>query len=157
MSMMRWKGSAAPLFASLSSPAVVLWRQSRVILQEDTMSRIVFTLTLFSLPIWATDTKVEDLPLLFTDNFEKGADRWETTDPAAWKVVDLGGKRGKVFSQHAKQSKYKPPHRSPYHIALVKELNVGDFILEAKCQSTVKDYPHRDLCLFFGYQDPAHF
>ena len=23
--------------------------------------------------------------------------------------------------------------------------------------STIKDYNHRDLCLFFGYQDPAHF
>jgi hypothetical protein len=96
----------------------------------------------------------DDLPLLFQEDFEKGGERWEPTDPAAWKVID--SKDGKVFSQF-QQSKYKPPHRSPLNFALVKDLSVGDFILEAKCQSTVKDYPHRDLCLFFGYQDPAHF
>lgn len=96
----------------------------------------------------------QDLPLLFQEDFEKGADRWEPTDPAAWKVIDT--KDGKVFSQF-QQSKFKPPHRSPLNFALVKDLTVGDFVLEAKCQSTVKDYAHRDLCLFFGYQDPAHF
>ena len=25
-----------------------------------------------------------------------------------------------------------------------------------KLQSTIKDYDHRDMCLFFGFQDPAH-
>ena len=29
-------------------------------------------------------------------------------------------------------------------------------MLEAKLQSTAADVPHRDMCLFFGYQDPAH-
>ena len=95
-----------------------------------------------------------DLPLLFSDDFEKGADRWEPTDPAAWKIAD--GRGGKVYGQF-QQSNYKPPHRSPLNIALVKDLLVGDFSLEAKVQSTGKDGPHRDMCLFFGYQDPAHF
>jgi hypothetical protein len=94
------------------------------------------------------------LPLLFEDDFSKGAGRWEPSDPAAWKVIDVQG--GKAFSQF-QQSQYKPPHRSPFNFALVKDLVVGDFVLEAKAQSTARDYPHRDLCLFFGYQDPAHF
>jgi hypothetical protein len=93
-------------------------------------------------------------PLLFQDDFEKGADRWEPTDAAAWKTIDT--KDGKVYSQF-QQSKYKPPFRSPLNFALVKDLSVGDFVLEARCQSTIKDYGHRDMCLFFGYQDPAHF
>jgi len=101
----------------------------------------------------AADDK--DLPLLFQDDFEKGAGQWEPTDPAAWKVIELD-KQGKVFCQF-QQSKYKPPHRSPLNFALVKDLVVGDFVLDAKCQSTIKDYGHRDLCLFFGHQDPAHF
>ncbi len=94
-----------------------------------------------------------DTPL-FTDDFAKGALRWEPTDPKAWKVIDT--KDGKAFSQHA-QSKYKPPHRSPLNIALVKDLVVGGFVLEAKCRSTVKDYGHRDLCVFFGHQGPDRF
>ncbi len=101
-------------------------------------------------------------PLLLSEDFEKGADRWEPTDPRAWKVLDTGTgprtgqRKGKVFSQF-QASKYNPPHRSPFNIALLKDVNVGDFVLEARCQSTVKDYGHRDLCLFFGYQDPARF
>jgi hypothetical protein len=47
--------------------------------------------------------------------------------------------------------------REQLNIALLKDIAVGDFILEARLQSTVKDYGHRDMCLFFGYQDPAHF
>jgi len=94
------------------------------------------------------------LPLLYQDNFEKGADRWEPTDPKAWKVIAQGDNH--VYSQF-QQSKYKPPHRSPLNIALLKDVRVGDFVLEAKLQSTARDYPHRDMCLFFGHQDPAHF
>ena len=33
---------------------------------------------------------------------------------------------------------------------------MGNFVLDLKFQSTKKDYGHRDLCLFFGFQDPSH-
>ncbi|HUT95695.1 MAG TPA: hypothetical protein VMY37_39940 [Thermoguttaceae bacterium] len=95
-----------------------------------------------------------DLPLVFEDDFEKGADRWQPTDAAAWRIVETD--RGKVYNQF-KNSDYKPPHRSPLNISLVKDVTVGDFVLTAKVQSTCREYPHRDMCLFFGYQDPAHF
>jgi hypothetical protein len=96
-----------------------------------------------------------ELPLLVSEDFEKGADRWEPLDPKGWKILETD--RGKVYSQFVKESAYKPPHRSPFNIALLKEVAVGDFVLEARCQSTIPDYGHRDMCLVFGYQDPAHF
>jgi hypothetical protein len=96
-----------------------------------------------------------DLPLVFEDDFEKGADRWQPTDPEAWRIVETD--RGKVYNQF-KNSKYEPPHRSPYNISLVKDVLVGDFVLTVKVQSTNKGAgAHRDMCLFFNYQDPAHF
>ncbi len=95
-----------------------------------------------------------ELPLLVEEDFEQGAERWEPTDPKAWKVIAEGG--SKVYSQF-QGSNYKPPHRSPLNIALLKDVVVGDFVLEAKVRSTCRDYGHRDMCLFFGYQDPAHF
>jgi hypothetical protein len=95
-----------------------------------------------------------DLPLIFQEDFAKGADRWEPTDAKAWKVVKTN--KAHVFSQF-KNSDYKPPHRSPLNMALVKDVTVTDFVLEADLQSTGKDNPHRDMCLFFGHQDPAHF
>jgi len=89
------------------------------------------------------------------EDFSRGADRWQPTDAKAWKVIDRPD-GGKAFSQF-QQSAYKPPHRSPLNVALLKDVVVTDFALEATAKSTVKDYNHRDLCLFFGYQDPAHF
>jgi hypothetical protein len=119
--------------------------------------RCLFLALLATAVLAADAPKEKELPILFRDDFEKGTDRWEPTDPEGWKVTDAGAEAGKVFSQFKKASAYKPPHRSPFHIALVKDLVVGDFVLDAKCQSTVKDYGHRDLCLFFGYQDRGHF
>lgn len=94
------------------------------------------------------------LPLLFADEFAKGADRWQPSDARAWKIVKAD--KGSYYSQFA-QSKIKTPHRSPFNFSLVKDLKVTDFVLEAKVLSTGKDGDHRDMCLFFGYQGPAHF
>jgi hypothetical protein len=111
-------------------------------------------LLLAALPVLAQDRAAPKWPLLFEEDFRKGAERWKPTDPDAWKVIDT--KKGKAYSQF-KQSKYKPPHRSPLNLALVKDLMVADFVLEADVQSTARDYGHRDMCLVFGYEDPAHF
>ncbi|MFP6656594.1 MAG: hypothetical protein VB853_00335 [Pirellulales bacterium] len=107
------------------------------------------------LMVVAATTNAEELPVVFQEDFEKGADRWEPTDAAAWKIEAVGD--NSVYSQFKKQSKYKPPHRSPYNIALIRGVNVGDFVLTARVRSTHPDYGHRDVCLFFGYQDAAHF
>ncbi|QDU27908.1 hypothetical protein ETAA8_29990 [Anatilimnocola aggregata] len=100
-------------------------------------------------------TAADQLPVVYTEDFEKGADNWQPMDPAQWKVKKTD--QGQVFSQHEKKTKYKPPHRSPTNIAILKDVVVGDFELKTKVQSTHVDYGHRDACLVFGYQDPSHF
>lgn len=97
---------------------------------------------------------VQELPVLVTEDFEKGADQWEFSDPKAWKVVDTD--KGKSLGLVEKTTP-KTPHRSPFAIALLKDVVVGDFVLEVDAKSTVKDYPHRDLVFVFGYQDNDHF
>jgi len=94
------------------------------------------------------------LPLVFFDDFQSGdADRWEQSDSKAWKIIAQG--TNKVYNQY-QQSQVQTPVRSPFNRALAKDLVVGDFVLDVKLQSTIKDYDHRDMCLFFGFQDPAH-
>jgi len=117
------------------------------------MIRRVLVLAVSALAL-AADKPADKLPLLFSDDFTRGAGRWRPTDPKAWKVIDT--KEGKAYSQF-RQSKYRPPHRSPLNISLIKDLTVGDFTFHAKVQSTARDYPHRDMCVFFGHQDAAHF
>jgi len=119
------------------------------------MFRLLF-LSVLAFSMFGYSYGADNLPLLFEDDFTKGFGRWVFSDSSCWKIVDA--KDGfKALSQFKKASAFKPPHRSPYHFALVKDLIVGDFVLETKMLSTIKDYNHRDLCLFFGYQDPAHF
>lgn len=94
------------------------------------------------------------LPLVFFDNFESGeANRWEQSDPKAWKVIQQ--EKNHVYNQF-QQSQVQTPVRSPFNRALVKDLVLADFVLDVPLQSTKEDYDHRDMCLFFGYQDPAH-
>jgi hypothetical protein len=98
----------------------------------------------------------KELPLVVAEDFEKGADNWQPSDGKAWSLEKTED-RGYVFSQNEKRSKYNPPHRSPFNFALLKDVIVGDFQLDAEVKSTHADYGHRDVCLFFGYQDPANF
>ena len=98
----------------------------------------------------------DELPVLLKEDFKSGSGNWEMTDSRAWQVKDFDSPGNRVFELFG-ASNYKPPHRSPVNIALLKSNTVGDFVLTAKVQTTKKSYGHRDMCLFFGYQDPAHF
>lgn len=104
---------------------------------------------------WAGDKeKTSNLPLVFADDFEKGFDHWKPTDTKAWRVsTDKGNHVYSLFQQ----SKYKPPHRSPLNISLVSNTIVGEFELYARVKTTTRDYGHRSMCLFFGFQDASHF
>jgi hypothetical protein len=103
----------------------------------------------------------QPLPLILKEDFENGFSRWQTSDPqgadSVWKIIEVG-----TPGNHALRctgiSEYKPKYRSPFSFALLKDIKVTDFELTARVQETHVDAgPHRDLCLFWGYQDSNHF
>lgn len=97
----------------------------------------------------------QKMPLVFQTDFEDGKlGGWQPTDTKAWRIEK--GHDGEVLALFGK-SDYKPKVRSPRNINLVRNVVVGSFVMELEMLSTTKDYGHRDLCLFFGYQDPSHF
>lgn len=100
---------------------------------------------------------VAGLPIRYQSNFEDAAaaDQFELTDLKAWKIVEQSDNR--VFALVVRQSNYKPAQRSPYNIALVKDLQAGSVVIDTRLQSAMTDYGHRSLCLFFNYVDPSHF
>ena len=111
---------------------------------------------LFSATAFAESPAILDgQPLLFSENFDKGRDRWEVTDEASWthRIVDGNG----VFGINRRESAYKPPFRSALHIALIKDVTVADFVLTFKVRSTKDTGNHRDCCIIFNHQDPANF
>lgn len=105
----------------------------------------------------AEEEEVEDegLKIVAEDDFEQQSDAWRLLDPKSWEWANVDD-RG-FLSLYVKQASYKPPHRSPHHVAICESAVVGDFELTVSVRSTEPDYGHRDACIVFGFVDEAHF
>jgi hypothetical protein len=89
--------------------------------------------------------------LLYENTFEDNdLSNFHFTDSKAWTHKD--GTLALIG-----QSDYKPPFRSPFNIAILKTPSVSDFTLEVDLKQTGKEYGHRDMCIFFGINDPTNF
>lgn len=93
--------------------------------------------------------------VVFTEDFETGTDRWEFLDPQTWQLAEQEGNRTLQITD--RESAYQPPVRSPGHVALIKELELGNFEITFKVRSTKDTGNHRDCCVFFAYADDQHF
>ncbi|MGD9854395.1 MAG: family 16 glycoside hydrolase [Planctomycetaceae bacterium] len=110
---------------------------------------------LCSLLIQTGAAEDREWPVLVDEHFDgHQLSGWAATDPGAWRLEVQG--EGHVLHQF-QQSRVQTPVRSPFNRCMLRGHMVGDFQLDVDVQSTARDYPHRSLCLFFGYQDPAHF
>lgn len=112
-------------------------------------------------PLLADDHEKEEpekpkFKTLYMNDFseEEAIEDFVFTDKNAWRWAEVEGKNS--LELHGR-SKYSPPHRSPYNIALIGGKTFGDFDLELDMMQTGKEYGHRDLCIFFGFEDPANF
>lgn len=124
-------------------------RTAHLLLAIPTMALLFATATMTQ----ANDA--ESYPVLYKANDDSEMpEHWKATDAEAWKFVDADGGKGLAL---VGKSKYEPKVRSPKNYILLKDLPVTDFVLDVDIKSTTRDYGHRDMCLFFGYQNPEHF
>ncbi len=123
----------------------------------------LFVFFLFiSTPLLAYSLDKEELPLIFEDDFGKGATHWAPLDPHIWRVIQEGGNhvyqlKDPSVDPNSVQTDYEPPYRSPYYISILDNIVVSDFILQVEAKYIGKIYDHQDLCFFFGWQDNTHF
>lgn len=92
---------------------------------------------------------------MFEEDFEGGLSRWEILDPKTWELRQEDGNHALHITDRG--SDYKPPTRSPGHVALVRDLEAGNVEITFRVRSTKDTGNHRDCCVFFGYQDAEHF
>ncbi len=111
----------------------------------------------------------EDIPkdykLIYSQDFsnDKALEDFVFSSPNVYSVVKAAD--GRKALHHGKGEKgkpethnnYKPPHRSPYNIALLATHKFGSFVMDLEMQQTGHEYGHRDGCLFFNFVDPANF
>jgi hypothetical protein len=92
---------------------------------------------------------------VFADDFESGISRWQMLDPQTW--THRFRDSSHVIEITARKSAYQPPVRSPHHVALVKDLQLGSFEMTFRVKSTKDTGNHRDCCVFLNYVDDQHF
>jgi hypothetical protein len=109
---------------------------------------VLFSFILFSSlragPVFQTDFECED-----------ALSNWLPTQADRWKISEFDGNH--ALHLLGVSRKYKPPHRSPHSIALLKDHVFGDFELTARVMTLQNSRGHRDMDVFFGWQDPANF
>jgi hypothetical protein len=94
----------------------------------------------------------EGFPVQYTQDFADARSLTDLTfsDARAWAWSEAS------LELHG-ESTYAPPHRSPLAMALIGDALFDDFVLEVEVLQTGREYGHRDLCLFFGFESPARF
>jgi hypothetical protein len=98
----------------------------------------------------------ENYKLLYEQTFHQAnvLEQFLMSDARAWKVAKSNDHSALEL---VTQSQYQPPVRSPVNIALIADKVFGDFVLDCELIQTGKEYGHRDMCLFFGFQSPTNF
>jgi len=120
------------------------------------MQRLLTVLSLATICVTQTALAADtELPVVFSEDFESGSDRWEILDPKTWKLSERDGNSTLEITERG--SEYKPAVRSPGHVALIRDVEVKDFELTFRVRSTKDTGNHRDCCVFFAWQDKTHF
>jgi hypothetical protein len=98
-----------------------------------------------------------DYSLQYTQDFSKpeSLKDFQFTDETIWKHSVTGGKNALELTSN--KANYQPKYRSPFLIALLKDKQFEDVIIEADCLQTGKEYGHRDMVFVYGYQSPTKF
>jgi len=105
-------------------------------------------------PAAAPSQSATDLPLLFASDFENGkAEGWAPGAPERWRVAQEDGS----FVYELTAPGEFGPVRAPTSWSLIGGLDVGSFVFTGrlKCKADAAN-SKRDICLIFGFQDPAH-
>jgi hypothetical protein len=124
------------------------------------MNQVTALLSTGAISFVALTTFAADIPpgykLAYEEKFDTAAalQDFRFTDPAAWRFTKTNGAAALDLVQ---QSKHAPIVRSPVNIALIADKVFGDFVLEVDLLQTSKEYGHRDMCLFFGFQSPTNY
>ena len=118
--------------------------------------RLFFTLCFVTLAWNVSDVFAQPIQdMVFEDDFSDGSTRWETTDSDSWTLKDQNGHS--VWGLNKRRSDYQPKVRSPHNIALVRDLDLTDTMIEFDVKSTRDTGNHRDCCVFFHHKDSEHF
>lgn len=111
------------------------------------------------MPLGTSLLSADEAVPIHQDSFDtaEAFSNWFPTQPDRWKITDTTTDQGHTLHLLGPSKKYNPPFRSPHSIILLKDHVVGDFVLTAKVKTLQTSRGHRDMCIFWGWQDPSNF
>ena len=107
----------------------------------------------FNSAVLADDAVVTDLPLVFSEDFNAGHDRWELTDDKAWTLREVEGNN--VFGLNKRTSDYTPKVRSPHNIALVKDLELSISLSRLRLRAQTTQATIATAAFFFAHRSDS--
>jgi hypothetical protein len=117
--------------------------------------RILLVLTILFFFANCGKKGTDELPLLTSCDFEDGeAEGWQPSVPENWQVVQKDGSMVYELISPGKQGEI----RAPTSWSILSEHDITSFVFTGrlKCRTEASN-PHRDMCVFFHFQDPTHF
>ncbi len=94
---------------------------------------------------------------IYAQNFNssKSIDDFEFADASKW-IISKNGKTGKTLKCTGPGS-YSNPLQGPSVLTILKNIEVGDFVLELDVQQNGKDFGLLDFCILYGIKDANHY
>src|SRR5512139_1969106 len=107
--------------------------------------------------VWVACVRNDDAgrPLLMSADFEGGtAEGWRPKDAKRWRVAASGGSNVYELTAPGEQGAVRAP--TAWSLWAGSEVSSFEFSGRLRCH-TDPSTPVRDMCVFFHFQDPAHF
>ena len=102
-----------------------------------------------------------DYHAVYIQNFydPESMSEFQFTDKKIWKIEKQQRENAapQAYLEHFARAKYKYKVRSPYNISLIATQKFGSFILDVDMLQTGKNYGHRDMCIFYNFQNRSQF
>ncbi len=110
----------------------------------------------FKFDLYSQANIPKNYELVYSQDFElpQVLNSLEMSDTSAWRISQAENSK---FLELFKQSEYTPEVRSPFNIAIIKNIKVADFIMEIRLNQNGREYGHRDLCVMFGINNASNF
>ena len=119
------------------------------------ITRVLLVLSIFFLFANCGKNRSDELPFLASYDFEDGnAQGWQPKIPENWQVVEKDGSLVYELISPGEQGDI----RAPTSWSILPEYDITSFVFIGRLKSMAEaSNPHRDMCLFFHFQDPTHF
>ncbi|TRX71595.1 hypothetical protein [Carboxylicivirga sp. M1479] len=119
----------------------------------------LFLLMVFTLStVCRAQTTIDKIyKVVYSQNFskDKSTNDFDFSDDSKW-LISKNGKPGKALKCLGK-GEYESAHSGPAVVAVLKQFELSDFILEMDVVQNGKDFSLLDFCIFFGIQDREHY